>query len=74
MEATDMITLIVAITAWMAWETRRMASISAKFLKASEQSQLGLQSIDLHQGPIADPAWQIGVQIILNPLRIICRG
>lgn len=60
---------MTAVTAWMAWETRRMAKVASDSLKASREPQLCLHTVDLHQGPIAGPyptAGSLGAQITVQ--------
>jgi hypothetical protein len=63
---------IGAITAWMAWETRRMASVAKESLLLSQEPYLSLNSIYMTQGPRAGTG-QLSAQIKLklsNPGRV----
>jgi hypothetical protein len=68
--ATDWVTLAMAVfTAWMAWETRRLAKVATDSLRESRQPQLSLHAIDFLQATIAGPypnAGLLGAQLTLQ--------
>ena len=53
---TDIATLgMAAFTAWLAWETRRMASAAAQSNALAEAPYLTVSQFDLNQGQLVDP-------------------